>query len=262
MRKKKEIKLISLVLPTYLQEKTIEKQIKVLEKVFAKLPVQYELIFVIDGREDVTFNPKLLTNKKIRILGYPKNKGKGFAVRYGMLKAKGDVIGFLDGGAEIDPRGVEVMLYFMNLHDADIVIGSKLHPDSVVSYPIQRKILSWGYRTLIKILFGLSVRDTQVGLKIFRKHVVFDVFPRLAVKRYAFDVETLAVAHYLGYKKIVEAPIKLKFDWGSSIMVKNLWKAVFSMLWDTFAVFYRLKILHYYDKDYVIKRVKINPSFD
>ena len=121
MRKKKEIKLISLVLPTYLQEKTIGKQIKSLEKVFIKLPIKYELIFVIDGREDTTFNPKLLTNKRVRILGYPKNRGKGFAVRYGMLKAKGDVIGFLDGGSEIDPEGVKVMLYFMNLDRKSVV---------------------------------------------------------------------------------------------------------------------------------------------
>jgi len=133
-------------------------------------------------------------------------------------------------------------------YNADIAIGSKLHPVSQVDYPFQRKILSWGYRTLIRILFGLRIRDTQVGLKLFRKKVVADVFTRLLVKHFAFDIEILAVAHSRGFKRIYEAPVRLSFDKASSIIGGNFWKAIFHMMWDTSAVFYRLKFLHYYQK--------------
>jgi hypothetical protein len=125
-------------------------------------------------------------------------------------------------------------------------VGSKLHPVSKVRYPFARLVLSWGYRTLVKILFGLSLRDTQVGIKLFRKKVIRDVLPRLLVKTYAFDIEILAVSYYLGYKRIYEAPIELDFAGMSSITSKSFWQVILHMLWDTLAVFYRLKIRRYY----------------
>lgn len=249
---RREIKSISIILPAYKQEKTIVEDVKRLEKFLSGLPMPYELIVVVDGLEDKTYeNARILKNKNIKIFSYEKNRGKGYAVRHGMLKAKGDAIGFIDAGMDLKTSGIGMLLDYMLLHDADIVIGSKLHPDSVVEYPMQRKILSWGYRTLTRILFGFGVRDTQVGLKLFRKKVVKEVFPLLVVKRFAFDVEILAVSYARGYKKIYEAPVRLTFNWGSSIAnftSGSFWKVIFSMLWDTAAVFYRLKMLHFYDK--------------
>ena len=67
------------------------------------------------------------------------------------------------------------------------------------------------------------------------------------MKQFAFDIEILAVANHLGYTRIFEAPIELDFTGVSSITSISVWKVVYRMLWDTFAVFYRLKILHYYD---------------
>ena len=263
---RKEVKSISIILPAYKQEKTIVEDVKRLEKFLSGLSMPYELIIVVDGLEDNTYkNVKLLKNKNVKIFSYEKNRGKGYAVQYGMLKAKGDVVGFIDAGMDLDTNGIGMLLDFMLLHDADIVIGSKLHPDSVVEYPMQRKILSWGYRMLTRTLFGFGVRDTQVGLKLFRKKVVKEVFPLLVVKRFAFDVEILAVSYARGYKKIYEAPVRLTFNWGSSIAnftSGSFWKVIFSMLWDTAAVFYRLKILHFYDKHVSIQETKIRKKHD
>jgi glycosyltransferase involved in cell wall biosynthesis len=249
---KNEIKSISIILPAYKQEKTIVKDVLNLKKFLSGLSIPYELIIVVDGMVDNTYkNAKILEDKNLTIYFYENNRGKGYAVRYGMLKAKGDVIGFIDAGMDLESSGIGMLLDYMLLHDADIVIGSKLHPDSVVEYPTQRKVLSWGYRMITRLLFGFGVRDTQVGLKLFRQRVVKEVFPLLVVKRFAFDVEILAVSYAKGYRKIYEAPVKLKFNWGSSISnftSPGFWNTIFSMLWDTAAVFYRLKILHYYDK--------------
>jgi len=165
-----------------------------------------------------------------------------------MARAKGEIIVFLDAGMDIDPEGILNFLKTFTTKKADIVIGSKLHRDSKVHYPWQRKVLSYGYRTLVKLFFGLHIKDTQVGFKMFRRKVLEDVLPCLLVKQYAFDIEILAVANSFGYKKIYEAPISIKFSNYSSITSKSFWGVIFHMLWDTIAVFYRLKILHYYNK--------------
>lgn len=242
-----EIKLLSLVIPSYKQEKTIVSNILELNKALHSLTVPYEIIVVIDGYVDKTRERlKKVRRKHIRILGYKENLGKGHAVKYGMLRAKGDVIGFIDAGMDIDPTGISMLLNHMLWYDADIIVGSKLHPVSQVEYPFFRKVLSWGYRTINRILFGLKIRDTQVGIKLYKRKVVEDVFPKLLVKQFAFDVETLAAAHSLGYKKIYDAPIKIKFKQGS-INSKSYWGIVWSMLWDTAAVFYRIRFLNYYN---------------
>jgi len=240
--------MLSLVIPAYKREKTIVKNLKAIEMVLENQPFKYEIILVVDGMEDRTYEvAKKLKNSKIKVFGYKRNQGKGYAVRLGIIKAQGDIIGFMDAGLDINPSSIIILLDFMNLHDADIVIGSKLHPDSMINYPWGRKILSWGYRTLVHFLFDVSVKDTQVGLKLFKRKVAKDVFRKIIVKKFAFDVEVLAVASHLGYKKIYEAPVKINLSLGS-ISSTNFWIIVFWFLWDTAAVFYRLNILRYYDK--------------
>lgn len=244
-----KVKLLSLVVPAYKQEKTIIGDIKLLSKALSSLPLDFEIIVVVDGFVDKTHEiAQKIKNDHVLVIGYEDNKGKGFAIKHGVEKAKGDIIGFIDAGMDIDPTEISIMLDIMEWNKADVVIGSKLHPESKVNYPLIRKIFSWGYRTLTHILFGFNVKDTQVGLKIFKKHVAKDVFSKIIVKRFAFDIEVLAVSYKLGYTRIYEAPIKLNFRGVGSISSTNFWRVIFWMLWDTAAVFYRLKILHYYDK--------------
>ena len=246
-----KIKLLSLIVPAYKQEKTIIKDIVRLDRVLSVLPFNHEILVVVDGFEDKTYEKVKSQKSKVkslRVFGYEKNKGKGFALKYGVEKAGGDVIGFIDAGMDLEPSEIPIMLDIMDWNKADIVVGSKLHPESKVNYPLSRKILSWGYRTLTRILFGFKVKDTQVGLKFFKKRVAKEVFSKIIVKKFAFDIEVLAVSYKLGYTKIYEAPTKLNFRGQSSITSSNFWKIIFWMLWDTAAVFYRLKILRYYDK--------------
>lgn len=239
-------KLVSIVIPAYKQEKTIVGDVNTMEEELRKINFDYELIVVIDGNVDKTHElVKKMNNDRLKIIAYQKNQGKGYAVRQGVLKARGDIIGFVDAGGDIDLSVIPMALDYMSLYNADIVVGSKLHPDSMVNYPPIRIILSWGFRTITRVLLNLSVKDTQVGVKFFTKKVAKDVFPRLLVKEYAFDVEMLAVARVLGYKNIHEIPIRLRFKSGT-ISNTNFWKASLHMLWDTLAVFYRIRILKYY----------------
>lgn len=249
MARKKRRKLLSVIVPAYRQEKTIKKDILRLQKSFKSLAISYEIIVVVDGQVDNTMGQvKKITSRKVRTVGYKINKGKGHAVRYGMMQARGDTVAFIDAGMDLNPNALSMLLEHFKWYNADIIVGSKLHPVSKVNYPLERRILSWGYRFLVKVLFGLSIKDTQVGVKIYRKEVLKKVLPRILVKTYAFDIEMLAVAYWLGFKRIYEAPVELDFKGASSVVSKNLSRVMFLMLWDTLAVFYRLRIMHYYDE--------------
>ena len=244
----KKFNLLSIIVPAYKQAKTIIQHIEKIAQVMSMLRYDYEIIVVVDGLVDDTFrNAKKIKSPKIIVTGYQHNHGKGYAVRFGMAKAKGSIIAFIDAGMDLNPNGISILLEYFEWYNADIIVGSKLHPESKVNYPTQRKILSLGYRLLVKLLFGLTIKDTQVGMKFFRREVLEDVLPRLLVKDYAFDIEILAVAYRLKYRKIYEAPVELEFKNSSTITSVNFWKVVLHMLNDTFAVFYRLKILRYYD---------------
>lgn len=251
MKTRKNINLVSVIIPAYRQEKTIVRDLTKIKKVLDKLRYPTELICAVDGKEDRTFNrAKRLAQKSsnVKVVGYDNNRGKGYAVRFGMAESRGEVIGFIDSGMDLNPNGLSMLLEHFEWYDADIIVGSKRHPVSKVKYPWQRKILSFGYQILVFILFGFKVRDTQVGMKFFRRQVLKKVLPRLLVKKFAFDVEILAVAYYLGFKRIYEAPIDIKLELGgmSSITNKTFLKIATATLIDTLAVFYRLQILNYY----------------
>ena len=161
----KKNKILSLIVPAYKQEKTIIKDIKALQKTLSFLPFKHEILVVVDGFVDKTFEKaKSFKSSNIKVLGYKDNRGKGFAIKLGVDEAKGNVIGFIDAGMDIDPSEISLMLDLMEWNNADMILGSKLHPESQVNYPIFRKILSWGYRILTHILFGYNIKDTQVGL--------------------------------------------------------------------------------------------------
>lgn len=244
-------KLISVIVPCYRQEQTIIQDLTRIKDVLDKLRYPTELICVVDGKIDKTFIKAVVFAKKynnVKAIGYDTNKGKGYAIRFGMAESKGDIIAFIDAGMDINPNGLSMLLEHFEWYNADIIVGSKRHPVSKVDFPWQRRILSVGYQFLVWLLFGLKIRDTQAGLKLYKREVLEQVLPRLLVKRFAFDVEMLAVANYLGYKRIYEAPIDITLSFGgtSTITNKRFIRTVLAMLKDTLAVFYRLRILNYY----------------
>lgn len=246
-----EIGLLSIIVPCFKQEKTIAKDLKRIYEVLQKLRYPSEIICVVDGKVDKTFenaNRFAKNHPNVKVIGYETNRGKGYAVRFGIGQSKGDIVGFLDSGMDINPNGLAMLLEHFEWYNADVIVGSKRHPVSKVEYPWQRKILSMGYQFLVFILFGLKIRDTQVGMKFFKRQVLERVMPRLLVKTFAFDVEILAVTNYLGYDRIYEAPIDitLRFGGTSTITSHKFIRTVLSMLKDTLAVFYRLRILGYY----------------
>lgn len=241
-------KLLSIIIPTYKQARTIKRDLKNIDKVLKSSlkEIKYEIICIVDGEVDKTYKEaKKIRNPRIKVFSYSENKGKGYAVRFGMARSKGDLISFLDAGMEISPASITMLMAHMQWYNADIIVGSKRHPVSRVNYPLRRHIFSIGYHILVKMLFGLSVKDTQSGIKVFKRKVIEKVLPRLQVKKYAMDIEILSVAYHLGYRRIFEAPIEVKFNKRTS---RINWLTILHMMIDTFAVFYRLRITGYYSE--------------
>jgi len=238
---------LSVVIPAYRQENTIVSDVKRIKSVLDNLRYNYEIVVVVDGKVDHTFqNAKKIHSDKIKIVGYKNNKGKGNAVRFGIARTKGDLVAFIDSGFDINPKGIPMLLEHMLWYNSDIIVGSIRHSASKVKdYPVNRKIYSIGYHTLTRWLFGLTITDSQRGLKIFKRKVLEKVLPRLLVKSFAFDIEMLSVAKHLGFKNIHDGPVEM--DGSKFINSSVKFNTIFNMWWDTMAVFYRLRILKYYD---------------
>lgn len=248
MRNKQTNHKLSVIVPAFRQAKTIVRDIKRIDRILSQIRYPYEIIVVVDGYGDGTYHQaKKLKSTGIKVTVYMKNQGKGHAIRIGMSKATGDYIAFIDSGMEIDPNGISMLLEHLEWYNADIICGSKRHPASQVKYPMSRKILSVGYQLLVRMMFNLQIRDTQAGLKIFRRRVLEKILPRLLVKQYAFDLEILTVASRLGFKRIYEAPIKLSYNFSDLTHASTI-RMIYKILIDTLAIFYRLHILRYYDK--------------
>lgn len=233
---------LSFVVPAFNEEDLIENTLGSIDAVIQGRHLPYEIVVVDDGSRDKTFNNAMRYAKRnghVTVLTYPKNVGKGYAVRTGFMKASGQIVVFADGDMEID---LETLSDYLDaLKDGDIVIASKRHSNSHVEVPITRRILSETFNGLVRLLTGVPLKDTQSGLKAMKKSAFTEIFPKLAVKRYAFDVELLAVAHLYGLK-VVEMPVNIKLN--ASFKLHNIWH----MFVDLLGIAYRLRVVHWYQR--------------
>jgi dolichol-phosphate mannosyltransferase len=233
---------LSFVVPAYNEEDNIEGTLGTIDAIVMNKKLSYEIVVVNDGSGDQTLiKAKTYAGKNghVRVISYNKNAGKGYAVKTGFLKATGDIVFFTDSDMEIDLE--KITDYVEALKNGDIVIASKKHLSSHVKVPVSRRIASECFNALVRLLTGVPLKDTQSGLKAMRKSAFIDIFPRLAVKRYAFDVELLAVANLYGLK-VVEMPVNIKLD------AKFKPKEMLNMFIDLLGIAYRLRVVHWYQR--------------
>jgi glycosyltransferase involved in cell wall biosynthesis len=234
---------VSVIVPAYREARHIQENLRRLLGELDTLDRTYEVIVVSDGNTDQTAREaELVVSPNIKVIEYDRNMGKGYALRCGVAHSSGELVTFIDADMELDPRYIRGFIAVMESFDCDAVIGSKRHPMSNVHYPPMRRFQSILYQLLIRALFQLKVRDTQTGLKLFRRPVLEAVVPLLVIKRFAFDLELLVVARKLGYKKVMEAPVDLNYRFESTANLGAAW----NVLWDTAAIFYRLHVRRSY----------------
>ncbi len=243
---------VSVVIPTYNEEarrKEMVAHLDSIKKYFQQIGKNYEIIIVLDGPTDKTAElvKEYAKNdlENIRILDRKENKGKGYTVREGLLKARGKYKLFtdMDGATPINMLDK----VFPELEKgADIVIGSRdlAGTDIKKHQPKWKELLGDAGNLMIQAVGGLwGLKDTQCGFKVFTELAVKDIIPRTTVDRWGLDFEILMIGKKLGYK-IVEVPVEW-IDSGESLVgisgYISTFKDLFKVKWNMIRGVYELE---------------------
>jgi len=199
---------LSVVMPLYNEGARIAASVDQTLSVL-RMVGPFEMILVNDGSTDNSGEEIVRLAQK-----YPgevitlelAHGGKGEALRRGAQVARGEFVVFLDADLDLPPEQILFFVAIQRVKKADAVIGSKMHPDSTVDYPLIRRVYSIGYFWLVKLLFGLPVRDTQTGLKLVRRDLLLTALEKTESRGFTLDLELLVRLVQLG-AVMVEAPV-------------------------------------------------------
>ncbi|MBV9850188.1 MAG: glycosyltransferase family 2 protein [Armatimonadetes bacterium] len=214
---------VSIIIPAYNEESRLPTTLVCTAEYFAGRGEAFDLVVVDDGSRDATAQvvadfARTHPQVPVQCLSYGGNRGKGYAVRYGVLRARGDLRLFCDADLATPPEEYEVVLAAMRDLNADIGIGSRPLREShlLVHQPWYREMLGRGFNKIVQMLAVPGINDTQCGFKIFTASAAQEVFSRCRVDGFAFDAEALYVARKLGYA-IAEVPIRWSHKAGSKV---------------------------------------------
>ncbi|MFH1551286.1 MAG: dolichyl-phosphate beta-glucosyltransferase [bacterium] len=232
---------LSVVIPAYREEKRISKTLLSVDYYLSKQNYTYEILVVNDGSKDKTSQvvnkfTKLIEN--LKLIDNHDNHGKGWVVRQGMLRAKGDIRLFMDADNATTIEHFEKMPALFK-KGCDVVIGSRDKKDVVgakqtVPQPFLKRQLGNLGNVLIQILAVPGIWDTQCGFKAFTAKATEDIFKRGQINRWGFDIEALALAKKLGYK-IGIVPVNWINDADSRVSLKgylNTFRELFKIKWN------------------------------
>lgn len=216
---------VSILMPAYQLEATIADNVERVAAVVADWEMP-EIIVIDDGSTDDTrgFAEKAATAVGIAsVVGYGTNRGKGAALKEGFLYSTGDTVIFLDADLDLPPEQLPGLLDAFYASGVDVLVGAKRTAMVPGRYPAMRKVLSMIFAGVNRILFRLPVRETQTGLKVFRRDALEDALPRLETNRYAFDLELLARIRKAG-GTMTEAPVTLAPGSSGGLSLSTLWE--------------------------------------
>ncbi len=212
---------LSVVIPAYNEEKRLRSTLEhVLNYVTGKFEF-VEILVVDDGSRDGTaalVQEFAAVHPAVRLLQNPGNRGKGYSVRHGMLKAEGDWALFTDADLSAPIEELEKLFGAAERDRAAIAFGSRALDRSLVGVhqPMLREYAGRFFNIVMRLVTGLNFRDTQCGFKLFRKDAARAIFSRQQLERFGFDVEVLYIAGVLGYKA-VEVPVRWNDVAGSKV---------------------------------------------
>lgn len=215
---------LSIVVPAYLEASTISASLNRLRQELEMCGMNYEVVLVIDGNFDSTAQiAKNLNWNNLSIFQLEKNHGKGYALKYGIANAIAtDFIAYIDADLDINPKVILQSLPLL-IEDSSITlcVGSKNLQTSNVYYPLYRRILSFGFRSITRMLFNLAVRDTQTGFKIGRAQELRKIAPAVNDDGYTFDLELLIAFQHSGLK-LKEVPVEINYDFSSTVKITSI----------------------------------------
>ncbi len=212
-------RMVSIIIGAYNEEKRLTKTLRAIHAYLTDRKTAYEIIVVNDGSTDRTaavvaeLTPHI---PNLRLIGYERNRGKGYALRTGVLASKGDVVLVSDADLSTPIEELDTLLPYLSEHG--VVIGSRALALSriIVRQPWWRKGMGKTFNRIVKLLIMDDFQDTQCGFKLFSGTAARDLFRDARIDRFAYDVEILALAKKKGYR-IAEVPIKWLNDPDSKV---------------------------------------------
>lgn len=207
---------LSLIIPAYNECSRIAATVEQVRGFLESLERSFEIIVVDDGSVDCTSEAVPIADC-IRLISYQTNRGKGYAVRQGVLASRGEYVAFSD--ADLSAPIEELTKLFDAIEaGADIAIGSRamVKSELLIRQPLYRELGGKTLNLIIQLLAVRGIRDTQCGFKLFRGDVARRIFVECILDGWGFDVETLYLARRSGYS-IAEIPVKWSHDADSKI---------------------------------------------
>jgi glycosyltransferase involved in cell wall biosynthesis len=199
---------ISIIIPAFNEEKRLPSTLKTV-KAFLDLSRWdfCEIVVVDDGSRDGT--AAIAEAAGARVLRNPGNRGKGFTVRHGMLEARGDWALFSDADLSSPIEELDKLWSAVERDGAQGAIGSRALDRSLVGVhqPLFREAMGRIFNLVIRLITGLTFRDTQCGFKLFETRAAREIFNRTRLDGFGFDVEVLFIAKQLGYR-VLEVPVR------------------------------------------------------
>jgi glycosyltransferase involved in cell wall biosynthesis len=248
---------LTLIIPAFNEEALIEASLNELLRQVSSRYIKAEIIVVDDGSQDLT--TQIVTQHQSRypqiiLLRNERNRGKGYSVRRAVLQSSGEIIVFMDADLPYDFESVQLIVDTIN-SGAQVAIGSRVLPESklIDKTSLIRSLAGQVFSLLIRLFLFSGISDTQCGLKGFRNKEAQEIFSRITIERFGFDVELLYLARRLRYK-IQPVPVKLVFSRRDS-RVKLINDSIY-MLFDLL----RIRINDYQGKYSIDKRETVCPS--
>jgi dolichyl-phosphate beta-glucosyltransferase len=203
---------ISIIIAAFNEEKRIIPSLLKIKEYINKQNIPYEIIVVDDGSTDSTYAVVTDLIKDIphlKVIHYSPNKGKGHALRTGVLASKSEIILLSDADLSTPIEELSKLLPLIHNDKCDIAIGSRALALSeiVKKQPWWRQSMGKFFNKLVKVLVIEDFKDTQCGFKVFRGDIARSLFKEAQIDRFAYDVEILAIGKKKGCK-IVEAPVR------------------------------------------------------
>lgn len=235
-------KAFSLILTCYNERGVFDESVRFIIKILRSSNLSFEIIFVDDGSKDGTRKKILNTCHRYNFCHYvfhEHNLGRGAAVTSGIMKARSDIVGFIDIDCEVSPVYIPYAVSLIKDKKADLVIGKRIYITSIKS--IIRSLASHGYRLISDLFLHTGGIDTESGYKFFRRKKFLPVLLRIDNKRWFWDTESIVFAKQKGLS-IMETPVLFirRFDKKSSVRLVH---DTLDYLKNTWRLFWRLKNL-------------------
>jgi dolichyl-phosphate beta-glucosyltransferase len=203
---------LTLIIPAFNEAARLPQSLVELQRHSSGWDFSYEIIVVVEPSSDHTLELAMTAAKnfpELKVVGNAVHRGKGFAVRTGMLAGRGEMLFFTDSDLSTPLTDLDrAVALFKAQPDIDVIVGSRKHPDSQIlqHQSPMRELMGNTFNRFVRASAGFKFLDTQCGFKGFRAHAAREIFGRAQIDGFSFDVEVLLLAQAMNFG-VMEVPV-------------------------------------------------------